>query len=130
MRGQRYKNRKTAAAVAKFCPQICAARWQFFSLSCIERLGTKRSLNPHLLPSAKAAGPAAPLPSFSVAAPTTPFYRARSMFGFFESEQNKKVRSHIHNLAALARVDGHIDEREMNFLVAVGKKNGLSANDV
>ncbi|RAK70511.1 TerB family tellurite resistance protein [Hymenobacter edaphi] len=52
------------------------------------------------------------------------------MFGFFESEQNKKVRSHIHNLAALARVDGHIDEREMNFLVAVGKKNGLNANDV
>ncbi|WP_400190486.1 TerB family tellurite resistance protein [Hymenobacter sp. B81] len=52
------------------------------------------------------------------------------MFGFFESEQNKKVRSHIQNLASLARVDGHIDEREMNFLVTVGKKNGLSANDV
>ncbi|GAA4383137.1 TerB family tellurite resistance protein [Hymenobacter koreensis] len=52
------------------------------------------------------------------------------MFGFFESEQSKKVRSHIQNLASLARVDGHIDEREMNFLVAVGKKNGLNANDV
>ncbi|UYZ59783.1 tellurite resistance TerB family protein [Hymenobacter latericus] len=52
------------------------------------------------------------------------------MFGFFESEQSKKVRSHIHNLASLARVDGHIDEREMNFLVSVGKKNGLSSSDV
>ncbi|KUG08631.1 TerB family tellurite resistance protein [Solirubrum puertoriconensis] len=52
------------------------------------------------------------------------------MFGFFESEQCKKARSHIHNLASLARVDGHIDEREMNFLVSVGKKNGLSASDV
>jgi uncharacterized membrane protein YebE (DUF533 family) len=52
------------------------------------------------------------------------------MFGFFESEQNKKVRSHIQNLASLARVDGHIDEREMNFLVAVGKKNGLSNSEV
>jgi len=52
------------------------------------------------------------------------------MFGFFESEQTKKVKSHLANLAALAKADGHIDEREMNFIVAVGKKNGVRADDV
>ncbi|MCR5886548.1 TerB family tellurite resistance protein [Hymenobacter sp. J193] len=34
------------------------------------------------------------------------------------------------NLVALAKADGHIDEREMNFIVAVGKKNGVRADDV
>ncbi|TGD79577.1 TerB family tellurite resistance protein [Hymenobacter wooponensis] len=52
------------------------------------------------------------------------------MFGFFESEQTKKVKSHLMNLVALAKADGHIDEREMNFIVAVGKKNGMRADDV
>ncbi|SNC60783.1 hypothetical protein SAMN06265337_0331 [Hymenobacter gelipurpurascens] len=52
------------------------------------------------------------------------------MFGFFENEQIKKVKSHLMNLAALAKADGHIDEREMSFIVAVGKKNGMRADDV
>ncbi|UYZ63737.1 tellurite resistance TerB family protein [Hymenobacter weizhouensis] len=52
------------------------------------------------------------------------------MFGFFENEQTKKLKSHIVNLAALAKADGHIDEREMNFIVAVGQKNGMRAAEV
>ncbi|UOQ77621.1 TerB family tellurite resistance protein [Hymenobacter sp. 5516J-16] len=52
------------------------------------------------------------------------------MFGFFENEQTKKVKSHIMNLVALAKADGHIDEREMSFIVAVGKKNGMRADEV
>ncbi|MBC6989473.1 MULTISPECIES: tellurite resistance TerB family protein [Hymenobacter] len=52
------------------------------------------------------------------------------MFGFFENEQTKKVKSHLMNLAALAKADGHIDEREMSFIVAVGKKNGMRADEV
>jgi uncharacterized membrane protein YebE (DUF533 family) len=52
------------------------------------------------------------------------------MFGFFENEQAKKIKSHLSNLAALAKADGHIDAREMNFIIAVGKKNGISASDV
>jgi uncharacterized membrane protein YebE (DUF533 family) len=44
------------------------------------------------------------------------------MFGFFENEQAKKIKSHLLNLAALAKADGHIDAREMNFITAVGKK--------
>lgn len=52
------------------------------------------------------------------------------MFGFFENEQTKKVKSHIMNLVALAKADGHIDEREMNFIVAVGRKNGIRTGEV
>jgi uncharacterized membrane protein YebE (DUF533 family) len=52
------------------------------------------------------------------------------MFGFFENEQAKKIKGHLLNLAALAKADGHIDAREMNFILAVGKKNGLNQADV
>jgi len=52
------------------------------------------------------------------------------MFGFFENEQAKKIKGHLLNLVALAKADGHIDARETNFIVAVGKKNGMSASDV
>ena len=52
------------------------------------------------------------------------------MFGFFESEQAKKIKGHLLNLAALAKADGHIDAREMNFILAVGKKNGLNTSEV
>ena len=52
------------------------------------------------------------------------------MFGFFENEQAKKIKSHLLNLAALAKADGHIDAREMSFIQAVGKKNGISASEV
>ena len=52
------------------------------------------------------------------------------MFGFFENEQTRKVKSHLMNLAALAKADGHLDEREMSFIVAVGRKNGMRADEV
>ena len=52
------------------------------------------------------------------------------MFGFFENEQAKKIKGHLCNLASLAKADGHIDDREMNFIITVGKKNGMSAPNV
>ncbi len=52
------------------------------------------------------------------------------MFGFFENDQIKKIKGHILNLAALARADGHIDSREMDFIMSVGRKNGVAASDV
>lgn len=52
------------------------------------------------------------------------------MFGFFENEQAKKIKGHLCNLAALAKADGHIDDREMNFIITVGKKNGMAAAEV
>jgi len=52
------------------------------------------------------------------------------MFGFFENEQAKKIKGHLFNLAALAKADGHVDDREMNFIITIGKKNGVSASEV
>ena len=52
------------------------------------------------------------------------------MFGFFENVQTKRIKSHLLNLAALAKADGHIDAREMDFILAVGKKNGIRPREV
>jgi uncharacterized tellurite resistance protein B-like protein len=52
------------------------------------------------------------------------------MFGFFDNEQAKKIKGHLFNLAALAKADGHVDDREMNFIITIGKKNGVSASEV
>lgn len=52
------------------------------------------------------------------------------MFGFFESEEIKRLKSHITNLGALAKIDGHLDPAEMQFIVAIGRKNGMRPNEV
>lgn len=52
------------------------------------------------------------------------------MFGFFESEETKRLKSHITNLGALAKIDGHLDPSEMNFIISIGKKHGMKADDV
>lgn len=52
------------------------------------------------------------------------------MFGFFESEETKKIKSHIANLSALAKIDGHVDANEMNFIISIGRKHGLKADEV
>lgn len=52
------------------------------------------------------------------------------MFNFFESDETKKIKSHLLNLGALAKVDGHIDSTEMNYLITIGTKNGLKPDDV
>ncbi|WP_187261972.1 tellurite resistance TerB family protein [Pontibacter beigongshangensis] len=52
------------------------------------------------------------------------------MFGFFESDETKRLKSHIKNLGALAKVDGHVDPDEMNYIVAIGTRHGLKAHDV
>lgn len=52
------------------------------------------------------------------------------MFGFFESEEVKKLKSHITNLGALAKIDGHVDPTEMNFIIHIGEKNGMKPQEV
>ena len=52
------------------------------------------------------------------------------MFGFFENEQAKKIKGHLCNLAALAKADGNVDDRELKFIITVGQKNGVSASEV
>ena len=42
----------------------------------------------------------------------------------------RKSKATCSTLAALAKADGHVDDREMNFIITVGKKNGVSAGDV
>lgn len=52
------------------------------------------------------------------------------MFNFFENEQTKKLRNHLLNLSALAKVDGHLDATELNYIIAIGQKNGFKAEEV
>jgi len=52
------------------------------------------------------------------------------MFGFFESEEVKRLKSHITNLGALAKVDGHVDPSEINFIISIGEKHGMKAHQV
>ena len=52
------------------------------------------------------------------------------MFSFFENEQVKRVKNHIMNLGALAKVDGHIDQTELNYIISIGQKNGMKPDEV
>lgn len=52
------------------------------------------------------------------------------MFGFFESEEVKKLKSHITNLGALAKADGHVDPTEMDFIISIGEKHGMKPSEV
>jgi uncharacterized tellurite resistance protein B-like protein len=52
------------------------------------------------------------------------------MFNLFENEQTKKLKSHLMNLGALAKVDGHIDSAELNYIITIGTKNGLKPEEV
>ncbi|SFG30827.1 hypothetical protein SAMN05421739_10294 [Pontibacter chinhatensis] len=52
------------------------------------------------------------------------------MFGFFESEETKRMKSHIANLGALAKVDGHLDPAEMKFIINIGQRHGIKPEQV
>jgi uncharacterized membrane protein YebE (DUF533 family) len=52
------------------------------------------------------------------------------MFNFFENEQTKRLKNHLLNLGALAKVDGHIDAAELNYIIAIGQKNGMKTEEV
>lgn len=52
------------------------------------------------------------------------------MLSFFEKEETKKLRSHIANLGALAKIDGHVDPTEMNYIISIGKKHGMKPDEV
>ncbi|HEY4652546.1 MAG TPA: TerB family tellurite resistance protein [Pontibacter sp.] len=52
------------------------------------------------------------------------------MFSFFESEETKKLKSHLTNLGALAKIDGHLDPAEIDFIVAIGTRHGMRASQV
>ena len=52
------------------------------------------------------------------------------MFSLFESEETKRLKSHIINLGALAKIDGHIDSAEMDHIISIGERKGMRAQEV
>jgi uncharacterized membrane protein YebE (DUF533 family) len=52
------------------------------------------------------------------------------MIGFFEHQYLSYKKNHIKNLLALARVDGHMHEKEEALLYKIGKGYGLKERQV
>ncbi len=52
------------------------------------------------------------------------------MMGFFEHQYLRYKKNHIKNLLALAKVDGHMHEKEIALLFKIGKKYGLKDRQV
>ncbi len=48
------------------------------------------------------------------------------MFGFFESDEKKEIKSHLRHLVRLAKSDGVLHKSELKFIHKYGKQNGLS----
>jgi uncharacterized tellurite resistance protein B-like protein len=52
------------------------------------------------------------------------------MIGFFEHQYLTYKKNHIKNLLALARVDGHMHDKEEKLLFKIGKRYGLKDRQI
>jgi uncharacterized membrane protein YebE (DUF533 family) len=52
------------------------------------------------------------------------------MIGFFEHQYLSYKKNHIRNLLALAKVDGHVHEKEEKLLYKIGKRYGLKDRQI
>ena len=52
------------------------------------------------------------------------------MIGFFEHQYLSYKKNHIRNLLTLAKVDGHMHEKEENMLYKIGKRYGLKDRQI
>lgn len=52
------------------------------------------------------------------------------MFSIFESEETKRLKSHIVNLGALAKIDGHLDSAEIDHIISIGIRKGMKPQEV
>lgn len=52
------------------------------------------------------------------------------MIGFFEHQYLSYKKNHIRNLLALAKIDGHMHEKEIALLFKIGKRYGLKNRQV
>src|SRR5688500_3296077 len=52
------------------------------------------------------------------------------MIGFFEHQYLSYKKNHIKNLLALAKVDGHMHEKEEKLLFKIGKRYGLKDRQI
>ncbi|HTF81369.1 MAG TPA: hypothetical protein VL947_06585 [Cytophagales bacterium] len=52
------------------------------------------------------------------------------MFEVFDSEASKRKKGHLKNLVSLAKLDGHVTQEELGFLVKVGARNEISESEI
>ena len=52
------------------------------------------------------------------------------MIGFFEYQYLKFKKNHLRNLVALAAVDGHIHQKELDYLYKIGEKYQLKPQQI
>ena len=52
------------------------------------------------------------------------------MVGFFEYQYLSFKRNHLNNMIALAAIDGHIHQDEIDFLYKIGKKYRLKSEQI
>ncbi len=52
------------------------------------------------------------------------------MFSIFESEETKRLKTHIINLGTLAKIDGHLDSAEMEHIISIGERKGMRPQEV
>lgn len=52
------------------------------------------------------------------------------MIGFFEYQYLTYKKNHIRNLLALAKIDGHVHQKEEKMLFKIGKRYGLKERQV
>jgi uncharacterized tellurite resistance protein B-like protein len=52
------------------------------------------------------------------------------MIGFFEHQYLSYKKNHIKNLMALAKIDGHVHQKEQKLLFKIGKRYGLKERQV
>ena len=52
------------------------------------------------------------------------------MIGFFEYQYLKYKKNHLKNLVAMAAIDGHIHEDEINYLYQIGEKYQLKPQQI
>ena len=52
------------------------------------------------------------------------------MIGFFEHQYLSYKKNHIRNLLALAKIDGHMHEKEIELLFKIGSRYGLKSRQV
>lgn len=52
------------------------------------------------------------------------------MLTIFDSKKSKIQKSHLKNLATLAKADGEISESELTFITKIGAKQGLKESEI
>jgi uncharacterized tellurite resistance protein B-like protein len=52
------------------------------------------------------------------------------MIHLFDSSDKKKIKGHLKNIIHIANLDGRIDENEKNCIEKIGKKSGITPEEI